>query len=250
MKKKKQIVGFWHIGENYYPSQENRDHFVMKQAQEILGTYIFNEGLRTGQYDLSLNYVTKVNLSDETKAFLDSTRIIHERPPTVLEMEDGVEYFEFPTLMELYAFCKAPENIDTTVFYIHSKTEDHKRIAYENYLLGQDCLQCLDGEEKVACGVTYKGIKGFPWAHFSGNFWMTDCAYISTLNAPWYPEILQEVHIPDAEMPWMAQPPYGRFFAEYWMMNDAGPRREHARDGISSPHLERSQICSDVYHYV
>jgi hypothetical protein len=247
--KRKQLVGFWHIGPNYKRSSLTRDEFVMKQGNEILDSYLFSEGLSEDRYDLKLNYVANVELSNETKSYLKSTGIIHELLPSALEIEDGKEYFEFPTLMELYAFCQVPENIDTTVFYIHSKTNHLKRQRYQDYLLGESCMRCLEEEDKKACGVTYKGIQGWVmWTHFAGNFWMTDCNYISKLNSPWYPEILEEAKIPDSENPWMAVPPYGRYFSEYWMLNDAlGPRQPHDRRGRTSSLLKQEEVCSDRY---
>ena len=92
---KTRVVGFWHIG-NSRTSHESRDHFVMKQAKELLETYLFSDGLKEGAYDLTLNYVTQVNLSNETKAFLKETGLIIEHPPKVIELEEGVEYYEFP----------------------------------------------------------------------------------------------------------------------------------------------------------
>ena len=93
---KTRVVGFWHIG-NSRTSHESRDHFVMKQAKELLETYLFSDGLKEGAYDLTLNYVTQVNLSNETKAFLKETGgLIIEHPPKAIELEEGVEYYEFP----------------------------------------------------------------------------------------------------------------------------------------------------------
>jgi len=248
--KKKQIVGFWHIGPNFQPRSDGKtfEEFVMMQADEILRSYLFGEGLSEEKYDLKLNYVTTLDLSDETKSYLKSSGLIHELPPTALKMEDGKQYFEFPTLMELHTFCLAPENLDTIVFYIRSKTNDDLRIRFTNYVLGESCLRCLKEEGKKACGVTFKGLFGIlRWSKFSGNFWMTNCNHISKLNPPWYPEILEEAKMPDIEGPMMAVPPYGRYFAEYWMLNDAlGPRQPHAKKGKATPLLEQEDVCADM----
>jgi len=159
---KRNIVGFWHIGENFQPSAESRDHFVMKQSNEILSSYMFTEGLQTGEYNLKLNYVTTVTLSDETKQFLSSTGIIHEHPPTVLQMEEGKEYYEYPTLAEVWDFCQDPRNIDTDVFYMHSKTRDAVRIYFTEFLLGESCLSCLkDGRKNHAVQIIQEIMVGF-----------------------------------------------------------------------------------------
>ena len=137
-KKKTRVVGFWHIG-NSRTSHESRDHFVIKQAKEILSSYLFSDGLLEegggNKYDLTLNYVTQVNLSNETKSFLKESGVIVEHPPKVVEVEEGIEYYEFPTLAELHSFCSLEENIESIVFYIHSKTID--RLRQGKLCLGQ-----------------------------------------------------------------------------------------------------------------
>ena len=71
---------------------------------------------------------------------------------------------------------------------------------------------------------------------FSGNFWMTRCSHVSKLNAPFFPEVLQEKNTPHS------YPPYGRYMAEYWMMNDAGDRPEHSDN--NAPYLiPPTQVC-------
>ena len=54
-------------------------------------------------------------------------------------------------------------------------------------------------------------------------------------NAPFFPEVLEEKNTPHS---W---PPYGRYMAEYWMMNDAGERPEHSDN--NAPDLTPSQVC-------
>jgi len=235
------LVGFWHIGESSGHEQESRDSFVMKQGQEILSSYLFNEGLNTGDYNLKLNYVTTAHLSDETKTFLGQSGIIHEHPPKLLPREEGVEYFEYPTLVELHAFCQEPENTDAIAFYMNSKSNDQFRMEFENYLLGDSCVQCMKNDEKQACGPWYTGTDSFYWKHFSGNFWMAKCSHVALLNTPFYNEVLTEGHDPNF------YPPKGRMFAQYWLMNDAGPRPEHTQDitQASQGLLSRQQVCSD-----
>jgi len=235
------LVGFWHIGESSGHEQESRDSFVFKQGQEILSSYLFNEGLNTGDYNLRLNYVTTAHLSDETKNFLGQSGLIHEHPPKLLSREEGVEYFEYPTLVELHAFCQEPENTDAIVFYMNSKSNDQFRMEFENYLLGDSCVQCMKNDEKQACGPWYTGTDSFYWKHFSGNFWMAKCSHVAMLNTPFYNEVLSEAHDPNF------YPPKGRMFAQYWLMNDAGSRPERTQDITQAGQglLSRQQVCSD-----
>jgi len=239
------IVGFWHIGKSFQGSTESRDVFVMKQAKEILGTYLFKERSKTTQYDLKLNYVTRETLSNETKSFLQKNDI-EELVPTVLDMDGTTEYFEFPSLMELYSFCKKPENHDKIVFYIHTKTVDILRFIFQDFLFGKRCLSCMKSNRYKACGPHYTDTSKFLWSHFAGNFWMTRCSYISILNPPWFNKVLEEeANIKDIKEPWNFHPPYGRYLAEYWMMNDYGERDGHLPYGRSSSIIKKEEVCSN-----
>lgn len=251
--RKTKIVGFWHIGESHTPEEGNdRDQFAMKQGQEILSTYLFSkEGLDSGAYDLRLNYVTTLDLSQETKRFFNESGLIHELPPTVLEMEEEQEYYEFPTLTELHSFCLAPENEETVVFYVHSKTLDAQRQYRQNYLLGKNCQTCLQNEKKVACGPRYTGSHGWFWSHFSGNFWMTRCSHIAKLNSPFHKTFLYEFQngMTSKEQS-NSYPPYGRIFAEYWMMNDSGKRPVRSTEYETPGLIRNDQLCTDKTFFV
>lgn len=115
---KTRVVGFWHIG-NSRTSHESRDHFVMKQAKELLDTYLFSGGRKEGAYDLTLNYVSQVNLSNETKAFLKETGFIIEHPHKVIELEEGIEYYEFPV-------SRKPSLLFPVHFDVHKLTLTHR----------------------------------------------------------------------------------------------------------------------------
>lgn len=250
---KPKIVGFWHIGHSFQSDKnESRDEFAMKQGREILSTYLFSkEGLDSGAYDLRLNYVTTLDLSQETKEFFNQSGLIHELKPTVLEMEADEEYYEFPTLTELHSFCLAPENEETIVFYIHSKTSDAHRLYRQNYLLGKSCQTCMKNEKKMACGPRYTGSHGWFWSHFSGNFWMTRCSHISKLNRPFHKSLLYEFQngMTSKEQS-NAYPPYGRIFAEYWMMNDAGKRPTRSTEYETPALISYDKLCTDKSFFV
>jgi len=234
-------VGFWHIGGNAQPTPLSRDEFVQKQVSEIRSMHLFN---KCNDYDVTLNYVTRIQLSDETKAILAEDGRIHELPPTSIgEMEDEEEYFEFTTLMELHSYCKnLPEEEDPVVFYIHSKTHDKWRRFMEDYVLGPVCVECLENPEFMACGPSLV-TDDWIWQHFSGNFFMTRCQHVRTLNPPYTPNILDEVHTILNKSHGSATgfphafPPYGRYVAEYWLMNDAGDIPQHQKEAVKFPHL-------------
>ena len=149
-----QFVGFWHIGGSNQPTSFSRDDFVKKQLREIQTTHLFN---RCNNYNVKLNYVTRVELSPQTKRLLSRDGRVHELPPTNIEnMQDDEEYFEFTTLMELYSYCKMlPDEEDPVVFYIHSKTKNLWRLWMENYLMGQPCVDCLSNSTNMAWYVVF-----------------------------------------------------------------------------------------------
>jgi hypothetical protein len=143
------FVGFWHIGASRTAINKTRDEFVMMQAHEILDSPLFSEASKFE--NVTINYVTRLDLSNETKQFLQDTNVIHELKPTAIpDMKDDEEYFEFPTLAEVHNFCLQPENRDTVAFYIHSKTVDTTRKELEGFLLSERCAQCMQDERKVA----------------------------------------------------------------------------------------------------
>ena len=75
---------------------------------------------------------------------------------------------------------------------------------------------------------------------------MTRCEHVRKLNPPYRPAISNEIH----DILTMSQgtssgfphayPPYGRYAAEYWMMNDAGNRPEHDKPANQWPHLRNN----------
>lgn len=213
-KKKPRIVGFWHLGISNREGQISRDEFAVKQFNEIQNTELFRS---ENEFDVQINLVTRVNLSSETKSILlEDPRFIEHPPTAIHNMEEDEEYYEFTTLMELYEFCRIPENSDAITFYIHSKTSDGWRINMENYVLGQGCMDCMRNPDKVACGSDY--VDGYKWKHFSGNFWMARCDYVAELNPPFSDEILYEANVILSKSRDTASgfahdiPPFGRFF--------------------------------------
>ena len=114
---------------------------------------------------------------------------------------------------------------------------DLERLAMEEFIF-EVCPECMSDPKKLACGPNYRSIKDGSWCHLRGNFWMARCSYIRELNPPYFEELLREAH--DGNKVWErirgGDPqggwphdvrPYGRFFAEYWMMNDKGTRVPH-----------------------
>lgn len=143
------FVGFWHIGSSNKEAKISRDEFVLGQLDEIQSVHLFND---CNDYNVTLNYVTTINLSNETKQALSKDGRVHELPPSHIEnMEENEEYYEFTTLMELHSYCiNLPENEDPVVFYIHSKSHDRWRHWMENYVMGEDCVECMEDSSKMA----------------------------------------------------------------------------------------------------
>lgn len=124
---KSRFVGFWHIGRSNSKSgnEVSRDEFVQRQLGEIESMPLFNKCNRE-KYNITLNYVTTVVLSDETKDLLSRDGRIHEFPPTKIDnMQEDEEYYDFTTMMEMHSYCTTlPEDEDAVVFYFHTKTYD------------------------------------------------------------------------------------------------------------------------------
>lgn len=85
----------------------------------------------------------------------------------------------------------------------------------------QMCVDMISRSGYHACGPRFsRGAAG--WCHFSGNFWWASCGHIRTLAPPFHPVLLQEEQ---ANQGWAHDwPPYGRFYAEYWVLNGQKPR--------------------------
>ena len=162
------FVGFWHIGNSNHSDNTNssnqqgtgdiissttssRDEFVQGQLKEIQSSHLFNE---CNNYDVTLNYIDTTNLSEQTKQKLSDDHRIRELPPINIEnINNNEEYFEFPTLMELHSFCvnlPPDEEEDIVVFYLHTKSNDNWRRWMENYLMGEECVQCLEDPSMMA----------------------------------------------------------------------------------------------------
>ena len=129
-------------------------------------------------------------------------------------------YFEFPTLTALHSHClrekKAGRDKLTYVLYIHTKNLDGWRREMQTAILGNSsCLACLKADaSKVACGTRFSDQLG--WAHFSGNFWMARCSHIVQLNGSFGSQYMER--FPDIGD--QSLPPRGRWYAEYWLLND------------------------------
>lgn len=252
------FVGFWHIGGSNYQHQstnpnDSRDAFVLKQLSELQSTQLLSTCNHTSVgYNVDIHYVTRVHLNEETKEALSQDGRIHELPPTAIpDLDEHEEYYEFTTLMELYSYCQhLPQDVDVQdpiVFYIHTKSLDEWRIWMEHYLLGPECISCLSDSTKMACGPSLID-DSWIWQHFSGNFFMTRCRHVRTLNPPFAPHIMEEIHdilrVSDNVASGFPHsfPPYGRYVAEYWLMNDKkGVRVEHDKEAKLWPNLRNPE---------
>lgn len=147
-----------------------------------------------------------------------------------------VEAYEFPTLVALWKFCQA--NTNSLVYYVHSKSNERQRTEMLTALMDRCPKELRTG--KQTCGFNYQKA---PWPHYSGNFWGAQCAFVRTKRSPFIStRLLLEASAADAIRPpafgtkgarghggWPhSNPPYGRFYAEYWILSedDGSPHSE------------------------
>ena len=227
----KRLVGFWHIGSGAHGSL-SRDVIVQNQLREILKTKMF----KSTNLDVTVRWMSSTSLSDATLDLLAADPRLSKFEP-ILAMEEGEEYYEYPTLHQLHSFCSEEENEAASVFYFHSKTKEAERVAMEEYVF-DECPRCMEDPKKLVCGPNYRSEAQGSWCHFRGNFWMARCSHVKKLNPPYFDDLLDEAKegnriwtsarkgTPQGGWPHDVRP-YGRFFAEYWMMNDQGARVPH-----------------------
>mmetsp|Transcript_17725 Transcript_17725/g.36301 ORF Transcript_17725/g.36301 Transcript_17725/m.36301 type:complete len:388 (-) Transcript_17725:278-1441(-) len=149
------------------------------------------------------------------------------------------EMYEMPTLYALHEYCSASTKINPGrssefVAYMHSKTDKHWRDDMMHHLLSEPAVNsCIDNclaSGNVACGSRFHPAGSGPcpgnnlvatWCHFSGNFWWARCDYVAKLNPPWASSLPKEFSIDGLPMsPALSDRPYGRYFAEWWLLND------------------------------
>ncbi|GMH61404.1 hypothetical protein TrST_g6706 [Triparma strigata] len=244
------IVGFWHIGPGASHYRNSRESVVQSQFAQIVDSPLFT----SSEIDTQVRVVKTVALTGVSKDLLDNDpRFVQVEPS--LPMIKGEEYFEYPTLNEVYDFCGLEENANLTVFYFHSKSNSDERIKMNDYLFSK-CAQCLEDPKNIICGPNFTPIEKSPWCHFQGNFWMTRCSHVKKLNPPFFEELIYEAHEAnrlwpksgrnDEASPQAGWPhdvvPYGRFFSEYWVTNDVGRRPEHQVDYLEYGDHEK-KIC-------
>lgn len=223
-------IGFWHIG----PGNKNRTRDntwqILRQWNELRLRDMFKDenvawklnAVQEGAQPSDDIWATLANESDGRVRFLR---------PDHISPNAARPYYEFSTLDMLYKYCSGEEQHSKTVFYIHSKSDTDWRQKMQHVLFDK-CYRCLlNDPSKQICGSNYMRDGGVRWCHFSGNFWLARCEHVRKLRPPFDEEILQEAW--DAGLVYGGWPhdvrPYGRFFAEYWVMNDWAnlPRPDH-----------------------
>ncbi|EOD13014.1 hypothetical protein EMIHUDRAFT_247194 [Emiliania huxleyi CCMP1516] len=180
---------FWHVS--------NADEVVMRQADQIERSDAFRAGMRV-KFVASDGCVRPQgeSVSEGALAMLERRGGFERaRRPRGLQCRQGYrEYFELPTLLLLHEHCSLKPGREL-VAYAHTKTN------------------------------------GDTWCHFSGNFWWARCDHVRTLNPPFSEELLSEGEAADrTALPagngrrwhgsWRDIRPYGRYFAEWWLLND------------------------------
>ena len=231
---------FWHVS--------NADEVVMRQADQIERSDAFRAGMRV-KFVASDGCVRPQgeSVSEGALAMLERRGGFERaRRPRGLQCRQGYrEYFELPTLLLLHEHCSLKPGREL-VAYAHTKTNVLHNSKLTGALLSGrshlDCVRALAaGPDRAACGPQPKPsfpgpwagnvLEGDTWCHFSGNFWWARCDHVRTLNPPFSEELLSEGEAADrTALPagngrrwhgsWRDIRPYGRYFAEWWLLND------------------------------
>ena len=132
-------------------------------------------------------------------------------------MPEGNEYI---TLKGVQDFCrlKVATGRKAIVLYLHPKGSFHPHRSNElyrkamNHFVLRDPFPCLQALQSGLCDVCGMRFSREPHAHFPGNIWWADCAYIAQLYAP---------DVPRTELAGVNLPDYcigvGRFASEHWI---------------------------------
>jgi len=238
---------FWHV--------RNSDEVVVDQLKKLTSSWAYeNRNLKVLWSAEDSHYASSP--SKHTRQMLREQPSHRFQPIPWNEglfPSGGREWFELPTLWSLHEYCSAseeqhPGRKSEFVAYMHSKTDKYWRDTMMDELLSEAAVgKCVDNclrKHKVACGPrfhppskgpcpTYKNSAIVTWCHFSGNFWWARCDYIAKLNPPWSSSLISEFDIGSnhllglrtrkPKLPHGTTPdirPYGRYFAEWWMLND------------------------------
>lgn len=81
-----------------------------------------------------------------------------------------------------------------------------------------------------------------PWCHFSSNYWWARCEHVNRLQPPISRSAIGE---PDrfVSNPLIDIRPYGRYFAEWWLLNDL--KHERHDEGRHAPLAAHSNLADD-----
>lgn len=233
-----QPVVFWHIGSGSHDGG-SRDDLIVKQLQELQASKIW--GHATFKYMLNVQGLRKDTLSQ--LHLLEGKGLQALQVPPLFS--SGRQYFEFPTLWAVHTFCKRKENHNKRVGYVHSKSDDRWRQGLETEMLeGYQMCETQLNKGYDVCGPKYtRSLAG--WCHFSGNFWWARCSYIRSLSNP-YSEML--INEQEKGLEWAYDwPPYGRYYAEYWILNGQTPREEQQHIlKAHSPFVHHLKNCTQV----
>lgn len=252
------LVLFWHVHNKDEVVLSQRDRIMGSEAyrQGLQIRFVAQDACvptALNAAGVSLRAETKNTdyPSLETLATLRATPQFEQvQRPAGTGCENGVyqEFFEAPTQLALHQHClSSPPG--SLVAYAHTKTLDEMRNENTDFLLQEPNFSRCVGELRdgsVACGInpreplpgpckdaseweqtpwsekyTNEGC-GATWCHFSGNFWWARCDYVSLLNPPISledTEIAQAVGSPMYGW-WGDVRPSGRYFHEWWLLND------------------------------
>ena len=225
------LVAFWHV--------QNEDEVVLDQLHALLSSPLYRDGMTVKWTHANYSHVPPSQaVLAKLQRTENFTRIKQSlRPHCNKGRRKYTECYEFPTLWELHRWCLT-HPLDF-VAYIHTKSSKAWRVQMMNAVLGPDaatkCIADCLMRGKVACGTRFLKPKDGPcppppgavWCHFSGNFWWARCDHINTLNPPWHNGLIDEEGwhngLVDEEGWWGDMRPWGRYFAEWWVLNDVQP---------------------------
>lgn len=144
--------------------------------------------------------------------------------PEAKHLGGSLTQYETPTLQALYEWAR--ENPDGAALYLHTKgvshPQDRGKQAWRILMESEVLLKWRENLDKLATldmvGLNWQDNPDLP--HYSGNFWMARCDWLSSLPAP-------KDHRA-AGGPWIAGNPWERMHAEMWL----GCRNWHVQESL------------------
>jgi hypothetical protein len=228
------LVAFWHIGRSQSQGSSAVNRIVREQYAQLVQSQAYQtRGLEVRWVAPGKCLKPNMTISQDVQALLRSDKRFVETPrPLCFDCADGImtEFYEVPTLLQLHSHCLSHPR--DTVAYFHTKTDNKWRQEMMEQVFGEmgdlchsRCFGDQQQTRKMACGPRVRPATRGPcnnrsptWCHLSGNFWWARCEYVATLNRPFSEGMMVEAALHQMNLPDIR--PQGRFFAEWWLLND------------------------------